>query len=376
MFYPRVRFQHTLEYSKNTYIFEDYKPVDSLYRQFYNYILTNDSVYYKDYWQKISNELSIISFPEKKNLNQYLKVGAGLEAITGNFYPYQKKYTNIYVSGEYRNRTRNQKWDVIANGLLYVAGGYTGDYSAYISLKRELSKKVGSLEIGFNDVNRTPSFIYDQTISAFPTLPDAASFNKENIARLFVNVSLPITNLQLMGEYYAITNYAYFDGNFTSKQQSALFNLLHVGLEKKFRLNRRFNWYTNVDLQQTAGESPVHVPLIVTRNRIAFEGNFYKNLFLSVGFEIRYYTAYKADGYAPIIGQFYTQSDQTISNRPDVNFYFNFRIKSFKAFLRFENLNTVNPSNSFSFTERNFSAPFYPVRALWFRIGIWWNFVN
>lgn len=375
LFYPRIRFQHTLQYTKSTFAFRDNNPVDSLYREFYNYILTNDVVSYKDSWQKTSNDLSIISFPEKKNLNQYLKLGAGIEMITGNFDPYIKKYTNIYVSGEYRNRTRNQKWDLVANGTLYVAGGFTGDYSAYISLGRELSKKLGSLEIGFNDVNRTPSFVADQTISSFPSLPDD-NFKKENIARLFANVALPIANLQLTGEYYVITNYVYFKNNFTSTQQSALFNLLHVGLEKKFRLSRRFNWYTNVDVQQTAGTSPVHVPLVLTRNRIAFEGNFYTNLFLSMGVEVRYYTAYKADGYSPLTGQFFSQDDQTISNRPDVNVFLNFRIKSFKAFIRFENVNTINPSAGYSFSERNFSAPFYPSRALWFRIGIWWNFVN
>ncbi len=375
LFYPRIRFQHTLLFSKTSFAFKDTRPLDSMYRKFYDYILTNDTVSYKDSWQKVGNELSIISFPEKKNLNQYLKVGAGLEFITGDFKPYIKKYTNIYANAEYRNRTRNQKWDVVINGQLYLAGGFTGDYSAYISLRRELSKKLGSLEIGFTDVNRTPSFVASQTISSFPSLPDDDNFKKENIARVFANVALPVANLMLTGEYYVVTNYVYFKNNFTSAQQSALFNLLHLGLEKKFSLARHINWYTNLDVQQVAGASPVHVPLVLTRNRIAFEGNFYTNLFLSAGLEIRYYTAYKADGYAPLVGQFYSQDTQTISARPDVNVFLNFRIKSFKAFIRFENVNTLNFSTG-AFNERNLTAPNYPSRGLWFRIGIWWNFVN
>lgn len=375
LFYPRLRFQHTIQYTKNTYRFQDNNPVDSLYREFYNYILTNDTVRYKDVWTTISNDLSIISFPEKKNLNQYLKIGGGIEMITGELSPYEKKYTNIYGEVEYRNRTRNQKWEIITNGTLYLAGPFSGDYSAYLSLKREVSKKIGTLEVGVNDVNRTPSFVYSQSISSFPSIPEG-SFNKENIGRLFANISLPIAQAQLTGEYYVITNYAYFNSYYVAKQQSSVFNLLHIGFQKKFKLSKFFNWYTNLDVQQVAGTSPVHVPFILSRNRIAFEGNFYKNLFLSTGFEVRYYTAYKADGYSAITGQFYSQDDETISNRPDINFFFNFRIKSFKAFIRFENLNTLDPSNGFGFTNRNFSAPFYSSRALWFRVGIWWNFVN
>lgn len=100
LFYPRIRFQHTIEYSKNSYSFQDRNPIDSLYRKYYNYILTNDTIRYKDVWQKLGNDVSIISFPEKKNLNQYLKLGAGIEMITGTLSPYEKKiYQHIRGGG-------------------------------------------------------------------------------------------------------------------------------------------------------------------------------------------------------------------------------------------------------------------------------------
>jgi len=44
--------------------------------------------------------------------------------------------------------------------------------------------------------------------------------------------------------------------------------------------------------------------------------------------------------------------------------------------VRADNLNTINPSEGFKFTARNFTAPYYPARAFWFRLGIWWSFVN
>jgi hypothetical protein len=151
---------------------------------------------------------------------------------------------------------------------------------------------------------------------------------------------------------------------------------LHVGAEKKVKLSKYFNWYIEAHLQQTAGDAPVHVPLFLTRNRIAFEGNFYKNLFLATGIEIRYYSNYKADNYSPFTGEFFYQNGYTTSNRPDINFFFNFRIKSFKCFTRIENLNTLTTQNGFGFTHYNYPVQQYPTQGLWFRLGIWWSFVN
>ena len=152
--------------------------------------------------------------------------------------------------------------------------------------------------------------------------------------------------------------------------------MLHVNAEKKIKLSKYWNWYVEVQLQQTTGDAPVHVPFFLTRNRIAFEGNFYKNLYLSTGMELRYYSDYKADNYSPFTGQFFYQNGYTTSNRPDINLFFHFRIKSFKSFVRLENVNTLDLSKGFSFTKYNYSLQQYPMQGLWFRFGVWWNFVN
>lgn len=382
LFYPRIRFQHTIKYSTNTYEFIDADPVDSLYQKYYNYTVVNGLVEFKDQWKNLTNDFSIISFPEKNNVNQFLKLSAGYEMISGGYYPYKTNYNNLYVGGEYRNRTRNQKWDVEATAQFYVTGSYAGNYSAYISLKRELNKKLGSLEIGAQNVNRSPSYIFNQaegafpqTVSSFPVFT-SGNLNKENIFRFFSAIDLSSLNLRITGEYFIVSNYTYFDNFYYAKQEGTLFNVLHIGAEKKFKLSKHWNWYSELHVQQAAGNPPVNLPFILTRNRIAFEGNFYRNLFLSTGFEIRYYTAYKADNYMPLNGQFFFQNEQTISNRPDVNIFLQFRIRSFKGFIRLENINTVDPTNGFKFTANNFSAPHYPTPAMWLHIGIWWSFVN
>lgn len=378
LFYARLRMQHNLTIKSNSFQFLD-NSVDTSstgsYRNYFNYAPTKDSVSFKDAWTNITNDFSIITFPEKNNQSQFLKVGAAFQLLSLTKGDSSRlHYHNIYVSGEYRNRTRNQKWDVLANGQLYLNGMSSGDYMVYISLKRELGKKIGLLTVGFQNVNRNPSFIFDPNTDFRVT--DKKSFSKENTIRLFGVYENPRNSFKLTGEYFLVNNYAYFDSFFVAKQESTLFNLLHLSAEKKFRLNKYFNWYAEVHLQQTTPNAPVHVPFFLTRNRIEFEGNFYKNLFLATGIEMRYYSNYKADNYSPFTGQFFYQDTYTTSNRPDVNIFFNMRIKSFKAFVRLENINTVNPSKGFVFNKYNFTSQQYPYQGLWFRFGIWWNFVN
>ena len=141
-------------------------------------------------------------------------------------------------------------------------------------------------------------------------------------------------------------------------------------------LSTHFNWYLEGHLQQTTGNPPVNLPLILARSRLAYEGHFFRNLDLSTGLEVIYNTPYKADGYSALTGQFVYQDTSSIHNLPMVNYYFNFRIKSFKAFIRLENLNTISFKNGFSFTNYNYAAPDYPTKGFWLRFGIWWSFVN
>src|SRR5690606_20704700 len=144
----------------------------------------------------------------------------------------------------------------------------------------------------------------------------------------------------------------------------------------KNRITRHLNLYSDFIVQQTTGQTPIRVPLFYTRQRLAFEGNFFKNLFLSTGIDVKYNTPYKANNYSPVMGKFVPQDSITISNLPQLNVFFNFRIKSFSAFITAENLNTATLNDGFAFTNNNFAAPHYPTPGFLLRFGLQWRFVN
>jgi hypothetical protein len=382
LFYPRVRFEHSLRVGRYNYAYKDIEnsatentPDSAYYDSVYHINFhPHDSVVLEDRWREISNDFSIYQFPDAKNLQQFIKVGAELQLLTGTFKSEKKNFSNIIGHGEYRNRTRNQKWDIEAFGRLHLAGANIGDYHAFVSLQRQLSQRLGTLQVGFENINRSPSFIYNPR-SSF-NLGNTKDFSKENTLHFFGSYYLPKLDVQLRGDYYIVSNYLYLNGYRNLEQESALFNVLRVSGLKTFRLGRKWKVYSELYLQQKAGGAEVNLPLLFTRNRLSFEGRFFRNLNLSTGLEVRYHTPYKADNYSPVLGQFFYQDTLTFSNRPELHAYLHMRVRSFKAFIRLENLNTADFNGGFSFNRNNLAAPGYPTPGMVFRLGIYWAFVN
>jgi hypothetical protein len=375
-FLPRLRVEHTVQYNRYRYRYLDIQAgTDSLYyQQRYGIGRVPDSLRFDDRWKELSNDLSLIQFPDPKNPLQFLKAGITVRNISGEYLSSSQDFTDLMAHGEYRNRTRNRKWDMLLYGQFHFGGRFAGDYSVDAKVRTLLSKKIGSLELGFRNVNRTPSMIFLGN-SSFP-LADPGPLARENITQLSALLELPSIRTTLSGDYYLLSNYLYFSGFNRAKQSAALFNLLRLGISRQFRMGRHWRWYLDLYAQLTTPDAPVNLPLLFTRNRLAFEGRFFTNLNLSAGFDVRYMTPYKADDYSPALGQYFLQEDMQIAMLPDIAAYLNFRIRNFTAFTRLENLNTLTFRYGFGFKNANYAAPFYPTQDLHMRLGVFWTFVN
>lgn len=381
LFYPRLRFEHTLQFDKNKFIYQDYAADSVFYKKYYDTSLRRslDTFLLQERWQVITNDFSIYQFPDAKNLQQFIRIGLMLQNISGELSSGKKNFFNTAGHAEYRNKTRNLQWDIEANGKLFFTGFNSGDYQASISLQRLLSKKIGYLQLGFQNISRTPSFLYDNR-SSFYLLKTTENFKKENSTHLFASYFLPSFKFRLTAHYYLATNYTYIRKYYQLQQHAGLFNVLQIALEKTIRLTKHWNWHADIYFQQAIGDAPVNLPVIYSRNRIGYEGNLgFRNLNIAMGTEIRYRSPYKADGYSPVLGQFYLQDSITISNPlPDIAAYVHFRIRPFKAFFRIENLNTARKQKNggLGFTNNNLVAPGYALPGLQFRLGVYWGFVN
>ncbi|WP_276484395.1 putative porin [Paraflavitalea pollutisoli] len=382
LFYPRLRLEHTISYSTYKYRFKDQGVNDTTYYSgnYGIHISPGDTFFIQDYWKELVNDFSIYQFPDAKNSQQFVKVGASLQMLTGNLDSGRNtpKEQNLFLHGEYRNRTRNKKWDILASGRFYVNGYNAGDYDAMGSLERFLGKSIGYLRVGAQNTSRTPSYLFNQSSSFYLDSADKRTFNKENITHLFATLDQPQHRLRFSGSYYLVTNLSYFSSFFQPAQSSSLFNLLRITGEKQFLLGKRgWNWRTWVILQQRAGDGPVNVPLVTMRNMIGYDGHLgFKNLNIAFGLESRYFTPYKAPNYSPLTGQYFYQDTATVKLRfPEASIYMHFRIKSFNAYVRAENLHTFDAAAG-GFTKNNIPTIDYPYPGLQIRVGIFWSFVN
>lgn len=378
LFYPKLRAQHSFTYSTYNYLYNDENVSGSdtlTYMNWYDTIPKNGvgSFFVKEKWSVMTNDITLLSFPDTKNSGQFISAGVKFENIKGELKGGTKSFYNFTVHGEYRNKTRNKLWDVLAKGEFYVNGLNGGDYSAYATIARHLNNKFGDIRIFFKNVNRTPSFIFDNT-SNFNWKNQTSLTKKENIISFGADANNRFVNLSFKN--HIITNLAYFTDYYRTAQSSKVINLLQLSASKKIKLYKRWNLYSDITFQQTDGSAPIKVPLLFTRNRFAYEGTFFKNLNLSAGVELRYFTPYEAYNYSPLVGQFMPQDTFKLKNLPDISAFFHFRIKSFTTYIRAENLNTLNLSNGFGFTNNNFAAPHYPTQGFMLRLGIQWAFVN
>ncbi|HSN60524.1 MAG TPA: putative porin, partial [Ferruginibacter sp.] len=373
LFYPRLRAQHSITYSSSQYNFKDVNPDSTLYDNWYNLqLVLPDTISISEKWTIVDNDFSLIQFPDPKNPAQFIKAGAAMQNIKADIKSGTETFYNIKLHGEYRNRTRNRLWDMQVKGEFYLNGLNTGDYNVTANLSRYLNKKLGDIRLFFSNTSRTPSFIFDNR-SSF-NRGNTANFNKENITSFGATATNPF--IQLGFTNHLIANYSYFYNYYQTTQSSKLINIIQVSASKKIKIAKRWNWYLDATAQQTDAAAPIKVPLLFTRSRFAFEGNFFKNLNLSTGLEVRYYTPYKANNYSPWVGQFTPQDTLILKNLPDVSAFLHFRIKSFTGFLRAENLNTVSTKNGFGFVNNNFAAPHFPTQGLIIRFGVRWWFVN
>ena len=378
LFFPRLRLEHQLRYDRSDFNFFDKNPQIEYYQRFYpGRPPSFDSVELRDNWKMLSNSFSLYQFPDAKNLQQYIKMGIELQWFQGQTDKGSFSFFNSIGQFLYRNLTRNKKWELELAGQLFLAGEHSGNYRVRLQLQRLLANKKGSLVVGAQQLNRTPSFIFDRRSSFFLT-PSASLFKKENYTQFYSVIDWSAAGISLRGDYFLVNNYSYLLDFQKPFQTASLFNVIQVHAQKTFRLSTFFRWHADFYLQQVVGSAPLNLLPFFTRQRLAYEGNLgFKNLDLATGVELRYRPSYKADRYSPLLGQFFFQDRVVVSNPlPDIALYVNFRIRPFTAFIRAENLNTARDLQGFGFTRNNLLAEGYPLQGLHLRAGIFWQFVN
>jgi hypothetical protein len=135
-------------------------------------------------------------------------------------------------------------------GEFYAAGRDAGNYALQANLQTKLGQ-LGALELGFQNINRSPSYLYARK-TAFPVIR-TSSFNDENVTAINAGLFLNKLKARLTFSYFLQSNYTYFKDYRTVAQYAPLFNFVRAGISRETVLGKRWKWYLDLHVQTVAG---------------------------------------------------------------------------------------------------------------------------
>ncbi|MDH7448448.1 putative porin [Aquimarina sp. 2201CG14-23] len=305
------------------------------------------------------------------------------------------------VGGSYQKTYKG--FQLAADGMSIVSGDFDGNYlnaSAGYQINGyglQLGVSTNSVAPNYNFLLYQSDYVgynwqnYNNSIEAVNT-NQAINFKNIETQKIQANLNLKkYANIE--ASFTTIDNYTYFTKDADSITKPAQFDK-QVGLLKlKLSQSLKFGWFgmdNTILYQNVAGGEVYKIPNVVTRNSLFYEDHWFKKaLFLQTGVTFKYYSQYAADGYDPILSEFYVQNDveeaffnnegalgteiiegreQKFGGFPQFDIFFNAKIRQTRIYFKVENFGEAFQQNN------EFSAPGYAPRDAVIRFGLVWNF--
>ena len=396
---PRFSISHRFDVGSEKHTYNDLTPDSIRYAGLFNqgfgnvgyYYAGQDSVFVQQKWIWVDNLIMFNGFIGQEGHQARFGLGWGSRydqfiALPG--YNEVQSVSNLfhnYLEGKLIKEALSAgAWSYGADAKIYFTGQDAGNFDLVAKIGKELPK-VGSFSAGFSQQLGSVPYSYSLYENAYTKHNFADSFMgaKESITRLFATIESHKYRFSTGLNDYTLNNYYYINTAFLPARYNIPFNILQVWGRKVFKMGNFYLDNQIVFQQQPAG-APINVPTFMGRHDISYERSMFKKALKSaVGFGIRYNTAYKPAGYDYLLNQFYYQNNETISNAPEVSFFFNFKVKKhFRAFLMVDQLQQVIPgmTNTVIFVGMPVAGwgklPDYAAPNAMLRFGFNWVLVN
>ncbi len=205
----------------------------------------------------------------------------------------------------------------------------------------------------------------------------------ENVQKQQLKFALHAPKLvNLEASYTRLHNYAYFglrdnpdptaaaDTLITPYQYDGDVSYVKLKANKEFIFGKHFAFNNTLMYQNVLdGKDVFKVSPFVTRNTIYFKDYWFQNnLYLQTGFTFNYFGSFYADGYDPVMAEYYVQNKQELEGFTRLDFFFNAKIRTARLFFKVENLTTLIDGNG------HYAAPYQPYRDWSIRFGMVWDF--
>lgn len=348
------------------YRFRDEAP-DSLY----NELALNpyDSVQLKYFLNRIGNTISLNGDLRVRGKLLQSEAGYGLElerALNGS---YRNRFVNNFIFANINKRADTTgEWLYHASLTFYFTGNAIGNTLLSAMAGRKLKGSGGEISTGFDFSLQSPT--YQQTHYESNSFAIDQNLNKQSITKLFVRYRNSAYRALLEFNYYTLTQVIYFpNATLQAAQYDAIFPVFQLHLQKEIQV-RRFFLSNDFLLQHITDNPAIQLPLIAGRHSLSYRNMILKKkLQVATGLDLRYNMSYRADQYNPYLFGFAAPGTQVISNVPQVSYFFNFKVKRFRASVSLDELQQFVARN-------NINYPGYAAQNFIMRFGFHWVFIN
>lgn len=363
---------YAFHYQRNQMIYEDPTPINDFY-QFNNIPLDSTRSFDSTYQLRIRNRFrwsSIGYHDDPASQVFYVYLGA-----TYNYYEQTLPYDSV------KNIFRQTKpFGGIALNIAkifrlkayaeYVMGNYNnGDFKISGRLNQVLGsrkKNIGRLNLGVDFVSRTPSWFYTEYNSNLYRWKN--NFKKENYFILFGEYLFK--QLSLGARFYTFGNYVFLNDSLRPQQHTNTATLLQIYFSGTIPI-RKFGINTRLVYQSPGQPEILRVPQFSGVMNLYFRSPVFKAAAtLQTGFQLYYFSLFKANAYMPELRAFYIQNEKKIGNYVYADAYVTLKIKTARIFFKLANF------GSYFGIYKYYLAPDYPARDARFYLGVSWGFFN
>ncbi|KPL12369.1 MAG: hypothetical protein AMS26_18175 [Bacteroides sp. SM23_62] len=261
-------------------------------------------------------------------------------------------------------------WDWIFAGRFYLLGYRSGDLVLDANITKRFQGKKGESRISISgnfSLQEADHFLNFYESNHFRWYND---FRKIKDIRGSLEVSNEAIQFEAGAHLSLVTDLVYYTDSARPAQHGGVVSLIGLDLHKHFRAGI-FHSDHRIHYQLGSDNNVVRLPDLsyYTSNYISF--TVVKNaLTAQIGFDLYYYTRYRALAFAPSSGLFYNQDIKELGNYPYLNPFLTAKLKRTRFYLRYDHPYAGLIKKNY------FHVLNYPMPGRLFRFGLSWTFYD
>jgi len=186
---------------------------------------------------------------------------------------------------------------------------------------------------------------------------------------IVIGISWEYKNYSVGLNYYTLNNYMLLNEDCQPEQVANLANVYQFAAYIPFHF-KGFGLNSNIYAQYTDNKR-IKIPVFATRQTVYYGFSVFKKaLYLQVGIDFLYNTAYYANAYNPVLQQFYLQNEKQVGNYPYLDVFLRAKLNRFQFQVKGTHLYAGLLGYNY------YHIPHYPAKDMGFALGIFWNFYD